>query len=184
MLERVASHWWILLLRGILALVVGILAIWIPHITALALAILFAAYALVGGIASIVASIRMSHEGSRWGWLLATGIISAIFGVAALIWPAISLLYLVFLMAAWAIITGGFELVAAWRMRSVASEVLWIVVGLLSIAFGVWVLFEPGYGVLAVVYVFAFYAILAGVSLIGLAFRLRARHTRSMTGTT
>jgi uncharacterized membrane protein HdeD (DUF308 family) len=162
-------------LRGIVAIALGVAAIWLPGVTALVLALLFGAYALVDGVLAIVASVRMSHAGRRWGWLLVEGIAGVIFGIGALAYPGISLLVLVMLMAVWALITGIAAINTAWQLRTmVAGEWLWILTGVLSIAFAVWVVFEPAAGVLAIVYLFAFYAILTGVTFVGLAFRLRS----------
>ena len=174
MIQTVARHWWILLLRGILAVVLGVLAIALPGVTALALALIFGAYALVDGIVAIVAAVRMSRSGGRWGWLLAEGILGVLFGIAALVFPGITLLLLVFIVAGWAIITGVTAITTAWRVRAeVKGEWLWMLIGALSILFGILVAFEPAAGLFAVVYTFAFYAILTGLTFIGLAFRLR-----------
>jgi uncharacterized membrane protein HdeD (DUF308 family) len=177
MLERVSQHWWILLLRGIVALALGILAIALPGATALALALLFGAYALIDGVLAIVASVRMSHTDGRWGWLLFEGIAGVIFGLGALMFPGISLLVLVVLIAAWALLTGIASVSTAWRLRkTIAGEWLWMLSGIVSILFALWVVFEPAAGVFAVVYLFAFYAIFTGATFVGLAFRLRSAH--------
>lgn len=174
MLDRIAQHWWVLLIRGILALALGIIAIFFVGSTAIALAILFGIYALVDGVIAIVAATRMNHADHRWGWLLAEGIIGVIAGVAALAFPLMALIALVFLMGAWAIITGVTGITTAWRLRRVITgEWLWIAAGILSILFGIIVFLQPAAGVFALVYLFAFYAILTGVTFIGLAFRLR-----------
>ncbi len=180
MLQTVARHWWILLLRGVLAVILGILALAVPGVTALALALLFGAYALIDGIFAVVASIRMTHTDAKWGWLLAEGVLGVLFGIAALAFPGITLLLLVYIVAAWAIVTGITAISTAWRVRKmIAGEWLWMLVGALSIAFGIVVAFEPGAGVFAVVYTFAFYAILTGVTFIGLSFRLRSASTNA-----
>ncbi len=182
MLETVARHWWILVLRGVLALVLGVLALFVPGVTALALALLFGAYALIDGIVAIVAAVRMSRAGGSWGWLLAEGIAGVVFGLAALAFPGITLLFLIYIVAAWAIVTGLTGISTAWRVREhIKGEWLWIVAGLLSIAFGCLVFFEPAYGLFAVVYTFAFYAILTGVTFVGLGIRLRAHPARTGT---
>jgi uncharacterized membrane protein HdeD (DUF308 family) len=175
MLERVTQHWWILLLRGIVSLALGILAILLPGLTAVALALLFGAYALIDGVLAIAAALRMSHAGGRWIWLLTEGIAGVVFGVAALVYPGISLLVLVVLIAAWAFVTGAAAITTAWQLRKmVAGEWFWILSGALSIVFAVWVALQPIAGVLALVYIFAFYAILTGITFVGLSFRLRA----------
>jgi uncharacterized membrane protein HdeD (DUF308 family) len=175
MIETVARHWWLLLLRGILAIILGVIAISVPGVTALALALIFGAYALLDGIFAVVAALRMSKTSPRWGWLLAEGILGIIFGIVALAFPGITLLLLVFILAGWAIITGATAISTAWRVRKeIRGEWLWIAVGTLSVIFGILVAFEPAYGLLAVVYTFSFYAILTGVTFIGLALRLRS----------
>jgi uncharacterized membrane protein HdeD (DUF308 family) len=175
MIETVARHWWVLLVRGVFAVILGVLAISLPGVTALALALLFGAYALVDGVVAIVHAGRMAKTGSRWGWLLAEGVLGVLFGIAALTFPGITLLLLVYIVAGWAIVTGVTAITTAWRVRAtIKGEWLWMLVGVLSIVFGIVVAFEPAAGLFAVVYTFAFYAILTGVTFIGLGFRLRS----------
>jgi uncharacterized membrane protein HdeD (DUF308 family) len=177
MLERVSQHWWILLLRGIVAIALGIAALVLPGVTALVLALLFGAYALIDGVLAIAASVRMSHADKRWIWLLVEGIAGVLFGAGALAFPGISLLVLVTLIAVWALITGVAAISTAWQLRKmVAGEWFWILSGVISILFAGWIVFEPGAGVFAVVYLFGFYAILTGGAFVGLAFRLRTAH--------
>jgi len=175
MLQHVSAQWWILLLRGLLAIALGVTALLFPATMAVVLALLFGAYALVDGIIAIAASLRMAHADGRWWWLLAEGVIGVVFGAAALVWPAISLLALVFLMGFWALATGITAITTAWRMRAlVHGEWLWIAGGGVSIVFGVAVLLSPSLGALVLVLLFAWYAILFGLAFIGIAFRLRS----------
>ena len=127
MLERMAAHWWMLLLRGNLALALGLFAFAVPGATAYALAIIFATFALFDGIGAIVAAVRMKHADGKWGWLLSGGILSVLFGLVAVVFPGIALLSLDLLIAAWAILTGIAEIVTAWRLRAaIKGEWLWI----------------------------------------------------------
>jgi uncharacterized membrane protein HdeD (DUF308 family) len=175
MLETVARHWWIVLIRGIFAVLLGCIALAVPAVTALALALLFGAYALVDGLVAIVASFRMSGSGATRGWLAAEGVLGVLFGIAALTFPGITLLLLVYIVAGWAIVTGVTAISTAWRVRKeISGEWLWMLVGALSIVFGILVVFEPGAGLFAVVYTFAFYALLTGIAFIGLSLRLRS----------
>jgi uncharacterized membrane protein HdeD (DUF308 family) len=175
MLHVVSAQWWILLLRGVLAVALGVFALFAPAAAALAIAFVFGAYALIDGIIAIGAALRMSHAEGRWWWLLAEGIIGVIFGIAALVWPAISLLALVYLMAFWAIATGLTAITTAWRLRKVVhGEWLWIAGGIVSVIFGLTIIPAPGWGVLALVAIFAWYAIFFGIAFIGVALRLRA----------
>ena len=175
MLETVARHWWLVMLRGILAIVLGALALSVPGVTAFALALIFGAYALIDGIVAVAGAIRMSRTGGNWGWLLAEGVLGVLFGIAALAFPGITLLLLVYIVAGWAIVTGVTAISTAWRVRSaIKGEWLWILIGALSVIFGVMVAFEPAAGIFAVVYTFAFYAILTGITFVGLSMRLRS----------
>jgi len=179
MLERATSHWYLFLIRGLLLLIVGVIALSVPGITALTLGILFAAYVFVSGIAGIVMATRMSHEGSRWGWMLFGGIVSVLFGAVALVFPALALLYLSFIVAIWAILIGIAEIGSAWQLRPhLPGEWLWVIAGVLSVVFGLVVFAEPAAGLFFIVYAAAFYAILAGITFVVLAFRLRAQHGR------
>ena len=167
-------------LYGLYIIALGIIALLFPAVMALALAYLFGAYALVDGIIAIAASLRMSHAEHRWWWLLVEGIIGVIFGIAALVWPAISLLALVYLMAFWALFTGMTAVTTAWQLRKIVhGEWLWIVGGIVSIVFGLGILFAPGLGALVLVVVFAWYAILFGIAFVGVAFRLRSHRQTS-----
>lgn len=180
MLQAVSAQWWILLVRGLVAIALGIIALLFPAAMALVIALLFGAYALVDGIIAIVASLRMSHAEGRWWWLLVEGIIGVVFGIAALVWPAISLLALVYLMAFWALATGITAITTAWRLRAVVhGEWLWIAGGIVSIVFGLGILLAPGLGALALVVVFAWYAIFFGIAFVGVAFRLRSHRTNA-----
>lgn len=178
MLQRLADHWWILLVRGLLALVLGVLALLFPGAIAVALALLFGAYVLVDGVIAVVASLRMTHADGRWGWLLAEGVLGIAFGAAALAWPAISLLALVFVMGFWALLTGLVSITTAWRMRTlVRGEWFWVASGVLSVIFGIAVFLQPAAGALVLVWLFGIYAILFGIAFIGIALRLRALRT-------
>ena len=174
MIARLSTHWWLFLIRGILALALGILMPLSPGAAIFTLAILFGAYAFVDGIVAIVAAIRMNHAGARWTWLLLEGVLGVIVGVITFFYPGITALWLVYLFGAWAIISGIFAIATAVRLRAVISnEWLTILLGALSIVAGIVIFFVPVAGVIAIVWTISVYAILAGIFLIGLAFRLR-----------
>jgi uncharacterized membrane protein HdeD (DUF308 family) len=178
-LRTVTNHWWVFLLRGLVAVLFGIFAFVFPVSTAAAFVIIFGAYALVDGVLTIVTALRAAHPDSgRWWWLLVEGIVGIAVGVLTFFEPGITALALGFLVAGWAIATGIFEVAAAFRMRKdVPGEILFFVTGLLSIALGVILAIHPFTGLLAAVYLIGAYAILAGVVLTALAFRLRARRS-------
>ncbi len=178
MIARLSSHWWLFLVRGILALALGILLPLFPGAAIFTLALLFGAYAFVDGIVAIAAAVRMNHAEHNWGWLLVEGVLGVLVGVITFFYPGITVLWLIYLFAAWAILTGIAAIVTAVRLRAVVNEWLTIVLGALSLIAGIVILFEPAVGALAIVWTISVYAILAGIVLIGLAFRLRGLHGR------
>ncbi|GAB2838605.1 HdeD family acid-resistance protein [Actinocorallia aurea] len=173
MIEEVARHWWLVLLRGILAVLFGIIAwVW-PGITVLALAILFGAYALVDGIAALYHAIRGLPGQSR-GWLAFTGVLSVAAGLIALFWPGITVFVLLLVIACWAIITGVFEIITGiWLRRQIEGEWWFIVGGIISVLFGLLLLIWPGAGGLALIWIIGLFSILFGIALIVTSFRLR-----------
>lgn len=173
--SALASRWWILVVRGIAAVVFGVLALASPGISLLALVLLWGAYAVIDGVTSVVLAARAGREGRRWGWLFFEGLISVGAGVVTAIWPGISAVALLMLIAVWAVITGIAEIVAAIELRHVIrGEWLLGVSGLLSIAFGVFAMVSPGAGALAIVTIIGAYAIAFGVLLATLGFRIHS----------
>jgi uncharacterized membrane protein HdeD (DUF308 family) len=165
---------WMLILRGAIALLFGVLAILWPGITLLVLVTLFAAYALLGGVVSIVAALKVRRAERRWWLPLLLGIVSVVAGVAALVYPALTALVLVLVMGANALVTGALDIAMAIRLRRVLQG-RWLLVlsGVLSVVFGVLVLLVPGAGAVALVWLVSLHATLTGVLLLGLGFRMR-----------
>jgi uncharacterized membrane protein HdeD (DUF308 family) len=138
------------------------------------LTILFGAYALIDGIASLVAAVRSARRGEHWWALLFEGIIGI--GAAALtaLWPLITLVVLIYVIAAWAVITGILEIAAAMRLRRyITGEWLLVLAGIASIAFGILLFAAPGPGAVVIAWWTGAYIFLFGVLMLGLAFRLR-----------
>jgi uncharacterized membrane protein HdeD (DUF308 family) len=176
MLLVYTGSWWALLLRGIAAIAFGILAFVWPQITLTALVFLWGAYALVDGIFAIAAGVKTYGENKRWWVLLLEGILSAAAGVFAFVIPGITALILLILIASWAIVTGAFEIAAAIQLRKeIKGEWLLALAGVASILFGALLLFNPGAGALAVVWLIGSYAIVFGALMIALALRLHSR---------
>jgi uncharacterized membrane protein HdeD (DUF308 family) len=157
-------------IRGLLAVVFGVLVLVWPGITVLALAYVFAAYALVDGIGMIISGFR-SRGGPRWSYVLA-GVAGVIAGLAAAFWPGITVLVLVVWAGAWAVVTGVLEIVAAVR-REDSGRWLTVLAGVLSIVAGLLILIWPGIGALALATVLGIYALVAGVSLLWAAWQVR-----------
>jgi uncharacterized membrane protein HdeD (DUF308 family) len=175
MLHTLVRNWWALALRGLVAILFGLLTFILPGITLVTLVLLFGAYAVADGVFNVIAFFRVASH--QWA-LLVEGIIGIIAGVLTFTWPAITAIILLYLIAFWAIFTGVFEIVAGIRLRkAITNEGLLIVMGVLSLLFGVLILFAPGAGALAIVLWIGAYALVFGVFLLALAFRLRGhRH--------
>jgi uncharacterized membrane protein HdeD (DUF308 family) len=172
-IDELARHWWMVGLRGIAALAFGILAFAWPGMTLAVLVLLFGAYALVDGLLAVIAAFRADAQ--HRVALAAEGVISVLAGLAAFVWPGITALVLLYIIAFWAIVTGILEIVAAVRLRAVIpNEWALILGGALSVLFGIVLVVAPGAGALAVVFIIGAYAILFGIALLGLAWRLRA----------
>ncbi len=175
MVATLTRNWWMWLIRGIAAIIFGVLAwIW-PAATWVTIAILFGAYAFVDGIFAIYATIRAAETHERWWPFLVEGIVGLL--IAAITWydVRITLLALYFTIAAWAFITGILEIVAAIQLRKHISNEIWLILGgLASIAFGVLMVWFPLAGMLAVIWLIAAYAIVFGFIMIGFALRLRS----------
>jgi uncharacterized membrane protein HdeD (DUF308 family) len=178
MLDTLARNWWALALRGVAAVLFGLLTFLLPGITLVTLVLLFGAYALVDGLFNLLAFFKVASH--HWA-LLIEGVIGIIAGVLTFTWPTITAIVLLYLIAFWAIFTGVFEIVAGIRLRKViANEWLLILMGMLSMLFGFLILFAPGAGALAIVLWIGVYALMFGIVLLALAFRLRG-HRRLAT---
>jgi uncharacterized membrane protein HdeD (DUF308 family) len=171
MLHSLAANWWALALRGLVAVLFGLLTFFLPGMTLAILVILFGAYALVDGLFNLIAFFKVrSHH---WA-LLVEGVLGIIAGLVTFAWPAITTIVLLFVIAFWAILTGIFEIVAGIRLRKVISnEWLLLLMGAFSLLFGLFILFAPGAGALAIVLWIGAYALVFGIFLLVFAFRLR-----------
>jgi uncharacterized membrane protein HdeD (DUF308 family) len=169
------SSWWALVLRGIAAILFGVLAFMWPHVTLTALVFLFGAYALVDGVFAIFAGIKSHAENRRWWVLLVEGLFSFIAGVLAFVVPGITAMILLIMISAWAIVTGLFEIAAAIQLRNyITGEWLLALAGAVSVLFGIALLINPRAGALVVVWIIGAYAILFGILLLGLGLKLRS----------
>lgn len=174
MLEQTARHWWTLTLRGVLAILFAILVFISPLNAGLALVIFIGAYALVDGVLALIAAARLSHADENWQPLIIEGVLGILFGIIAFADPAAMAVALVYVVAAWAILTGLLEIVAAVRLRRAIADEIWLILtGIVSLIFGIVLLANPliGFGVLA--WIIGAYALLFGLLLIALSMRLR-----------
>jgi uncharacterized membrane protein HdeD (DUF308 family) len=174
MVRLMAQHWWVLLLRGILAIAFGLMAYAWPGLTIAVLVLFWGAYALVDGIFAIVAGIR-----SKWGSVILLGALGIAAGAVTFLWPAITALALLYLIAFWAIFAGVLQIAAAVRLRrEVQGEWLWILSGIAMIILGAILVVHPGAGALSVIWLIASFAVVWGILLIVLSIRLKSVHGR------
>jgi len=169
------KHWWQVAVRGLIALIFGILVLAWPGVSLLIFAIIFGAFVFVDGIFTLVAAINYKAGAGRRTWLYIRGIAGIIVGLITFFWPAITALALVILIAAWALVTGVMELVFAFRANQ-ESAIRWMfaVSGILSLILGILILAYPVPGTLIIIWIIGAYAVLAGILLIILGFRLRS----------
>lgn len=173
-IAALSGNWSMVALRGVAAIIFGVLALALPGITLLALVLLFGGYAIVDGVLNIIAAVRGRRGRGPWWLLLIEGLVSIAAGIAAFLLPGLTALVLVYIIGAWAIITGVLEVVAAVRLRQEIKNEWWLALGgVLSIVFGALVMYAPGAGALAIVLWIGAYSIVFGALLLGLAFRLR-----------
>jgi uncharacterized membrane protein HdeD (DUF308 family) len=173
LLHALAKKWWLLLLRGIAAIVFGVLAFAWPGLTLLTLILLYGAFALTDGVIAIIAAITGGAPGGRW-WLAIVGILGIAVGALTFMLPGMTALILLLAIAGWAVAIGVLQIIGAIRLRKeIDNEWFLIVSGVISVLFGLALLVNPGAGALALVWVIGIYAIIAGVLYIALAFRLK-----------
>jgi uncharacterized membrane protein HdeD (DUF308 family) len=172
-MEQLARKWYGVVLRGIVAVFFGILALASPLKALAVLVTVFGVYALIDGVLTIVTGFH--RRGEHWGYLLFEGTVDIIIGLIVLFSPAIGMMALLYLIAIWAIVTGGAELAAGFRLRKeVENEWLEVLSGVVSIALGILLIVWPGPGLLTIAYLFGIYALVFGVAQIALGLRLHS----------
>ena len=174
MVDTFRLNWWLLALRGLVAVLFGVLAFVWPGATLITLVWLFGAFALVNGLLSLILAAKAPKGYPRIGSLILGGLLGILAGLLTFVMPGITALGLLMLIAAWAIVTGIMEVVAAIRLRKIiANEWLLILAGIASIAFGVILFLQPAAGALALIWWIGAWALVFGILLIVLAFRMR-----------
>lgn len=177
-LERMRDEWGWIALRGVCALIFGLLALPLPGATLAVLVILWGCYALVDGVLALVAGVRMRENGKPLWSLIVVGLLGIAAGIVTFFWPGLTALTLIFIIGFWAIAIGVFQIIAAVRLRKqIQGEWLHALSGLLSIVFGLAVVLRPGAGAIALAWLIGWFAIFFGVMLLVLAFRLRKQRT-------
>lgn len=174
--RMLGDNWWLVLLRGIAAIAFGVIAIFWPAITLISLTLLWGAYILVDGVLALWAAISGrggASMGTRW-WLAFSGVVSILAGLATFFWPGMTTFILLLFIGVWAVIIGVLTIWGAIQARKeIEGEWVLGLFGLLTIAFGLLLFFQPGAGALSLVWTIGGYSIFAGILLIVLAFRVR-----------
>jgi uncharacterized membrane protein HdeD (DUF308 family) len=167
--------WWLVLLRGIFMALFGIIALVSPGIALLTLIWLFGFYALLDGVTAVVIGFRTRGE-PHWVWTVVQGVISVLAGLIALVWPGATAFALLFVVAFWAILLGIGEIAGAFTSRRSGSSA-WgctLAAGVLNVVFGVVLLLWPASGILALVWLVGIFALIGGVTLVALSFKVRS----------
>ena len=175
MSSALAQNWWAIALRGIFGIVFGLIALFFPGVTMLSLVLIFSAYMLVDGVLAIVSAVRALRKSERWGLLAFQGALSIFAGVAAALWPAITVLAFVVLVAAWALVSGLLMTAAGFQLNLDYGRWWMVLGGLASLFLGIALLVAPLIGAVVLTWWMGAYALVFGISLLLLAFRLRAR---------
>jgi uncharacterized membrane protein HdeD (DUF308 family) len=173
-LEAMTRKWWVLLVRGLFGMLIGVLAFARPGLTVLSIVLAWAVFAEADGIAAVVLAMTGRHPPRSRGALMIAGIVGIVAGVVTLAWPTVGVMVLLWIVAAWAIGRGAFQVVAALELRRfVEGEWLMIAGGMLSVIFGVVVIAAPIFGVRTLAYLVGLYASAVGLLEVALSFRVR-----------
>jgi uncharacterized membrane protein HdeD (DUF308 family) len=178
LLPALAQNWWVFLIRGIVAVAFGLVALSWPGATLVTLVLFYGVFALIDGVFAVISALRgKGGTGSRW-WLAFVGLLGIVAGLVTYFAPGLTALALLMVIGVWALIYGIVEIVGAIRLRKeIDNEWLLIMHGALAALFGLMVLVRPGAGALALIWLIGSFAILSGVLLLAFAFRLK-KHAR------
>jgi uncharacterized membrane protein HdeD (DUF308 family) len=167
--------WQDMLLRGVVAIIFGLLAIFLPHITVAAFILLFGAFAIADGLLLVLQSVTTRRHEAYWWVRLLQGLLSVAIGIAVFVWPGLTLLILLYIIAFYAIAGGLLQILGAIELRkAIKGELLLLVSGILAVAVGVLLILQPGLGLIALVQTIGIFAIAYGIMIAVLALRLRS----------
>lgn len=173
MLRTMSKNWWVFILRGILAIMFGLLTIIWPELSLIGLVWAFAAFVFLDGLFQVFSVITRQEDFERWWLILAEGLLGIGFGVLAFFWPEITILALLAMVVAWALLSGVIEIAAAIQLRkTIANEWLLGLTGVLSILAGILMILWPAASAVALAFIIGVYAILFGITMIVLGTRL------------
>jgi uncharacterized membrane protein HdeD (DUF308 family) len=178
MIESLKRHWWVPVIRGIAAIIFGVIAFVYPGLTIATLVLFFGAWVLIDGLFRVVGAIGHRASDPDWGWHIVIGIVGIIVGLLTFHAPQITALALIIYIAAWALMIGATEIAFAIKLRrEIKGEWFLILMGLASIVFAILLLWNPIAGAAAVIWLIAWYAVVLGILAIFFGFRLRSLST-------
>ena len=172
--QLLARNWWLFLLRGLAAVIFGVLSVAWPGISLVTLILFFGAYALVDGAFALAAAVvGRGNAEVRW-WLVLVGLLGIGIGIATFLWPGLTALTLLYFIAGWVISTGVLQIIGAIELRNVIDDEWWLILdGALSVLFGILLFIMPGAGAVALIWLIALFAIAYGVLMVAFAFKVR-----------
>jgi len=170
-----AQNWWAVALRGVFAILFGLVALLLPGATILSLIWFFAAYMLVDGVITIVSAVKAARNHERWGLLVLEGVVNIAVGLIAFAWPGVTVVFFVTLMGFWSLVTGVLEIVAAFKLNATHGRGWLIFSGVVSILFGLALLVGPLVGAVVLTWWLGAYAMVFGITLLVLGFKLKSR---------
>lgn len=175
LMSVLARNWWAFVIRGLLAVLFGLIALFLPGVTMLSLVLVFAAYAFADGIFAIVSAVRAAKAHERWGLLSVEGVVDILAAIAAVTLPGLTVLVFVTLLGVWALITGGLMLAAAFKVDADHGRWWMVLGGMVSLLYGAALLIAPMIGAVVLTWWIGVYALVFGIAMLVLAFRLRAK---------
>ena len=174
--EVLAESWWTVGLRGILGIAFGLICLFATDVALISLVILFSAYLLVDGLFAIAAGIRAARNGERWGLLLLEGFVDIAAAAVAFLWPGLTVIVLVWIIAVWAVVSGALMLASAFSLKADHGRWWLALGGICSLIFGILLVVAPLVGAFVLIWWLGAYALIFGVVLLVLAFQLHSRY--------
>jgi uncharacterized membrane protein HdeD (DUF308 family) len=170
-----AQNWWMLALRGLFSIVFALVILLQPGVALLSFVIFFAAYMLIDGVLGILSGVRAAAHHRRWGLLVLEGIVDILVGIIAFAWPGLTVVFFVTLLAVWSLMTGALMVFAAFKLQPAFGRGWLIFSGLVSVLFGIALIVAPLIGAVVLTWWLGVYALIFGVALLILSFKLRGR---------
>jgi uncharacterized membrane protein HdeD (DUF308 family) len=167
-----AGIWWLMVLRGLCGVVFGLVAILAPGITALSIVLVFAIYMLADGFFGLISAAMAGRRGERWGLLIAESLFNVVVGLIMLLFPTLSILAFMLLIAAWAIVTGALMVGSTMNHRRDGKGLL-VIGGLASVVFGIVLAVAPLIGAVVLTWWLGIYALIFGGALVAFGLKLR-----------